>query len=114
MTQFDDLYEVSREEYEGFLRGLKRGKFTQQRDDDYTMRIVSNASGKDICGYKIVDDITHFYIFNMPSAEESQEVVPTRKIVLTSPEQVQAVLNGLKELKANGGIIPEHSSLSEE
>ena len=56
----------------------------------------------------------HYYIFSLPNKEESVEVKPRVKVVLNTKEEVQAVINGLKEIRENGGVIPEHWRTQEE
>ena len=94
---FDDRYEVDFDTYRDFLHTLIPGKFKQNVSDDGKVRtsvITSNATSKDICGY-----VRGYYIFALPEKFEAQEARPTVRITLDTPQQVQAVLNGLKNMK---------------
>lgn len=100
---FDDRYEVDFDTYRDFLHTLIPGKFKQNVSDDGKVRtsvITSNATSKDICGY-IRGEIgePRYYIFALPEKFEAQEARPTVRITLDTPQQLQAVLNGLKNMK---------------
>ena len=92
---FDDRYEVDFDTYRDFLHTLIPGKFKQNVSDDGKVR-----TSKDICGY-VRGEIgePRYYIFALPEKFEAQEARPTVRITLDTPQQVQAVLNGLKNMK---------------
>ena len=100
---FDDRYEVDFETYRDFLHTLMPGKFKQNVSDDGKVRtliITSNTTLKDICGY-IRGEIgePRYYIFALPEKFEAREVRPTVRVTLETPQQVQAVIDGLKKMQ---------------
>lgn len=107
---FNELYEVSRDEYVGFLDQIKPSfRLVEQvkMDGDYNAIVIrSMKTGKDLCGvlsYTGEDDVpSKFYVFNMPDNDERQPSKPKQKIVLETQEEVQAVLNILASLNKKG------------
>ena len=111
-----ELFEVDFEYYEDYFHSLKPGMFHGVIDEENnSMTIVSNTTGNKMCGYDVdKDDKAHYYIFSLPTKEESVEIKPRIKVVLNTKEEVQAVIDGLKEIRENGGVIPEHWRTQEE
>lgn len=99
---FEDKYEVEFPMYRDFLRSLKQGCFIQEKKNEEEREILtisSKSSGNLICGWTREGNNYRYYIVSLPRAFESVEVKPVNRVVLTTPQQVQAVLKGLKELK---------------
>ena len=111
-----ELFEVDFGYYEDYLHSLKQGMFHRVEDEENnSLTIVSNTTGNKMCGYDVDEnDKAHYYIFSLPTKEESVEIKPRIKVVLNTKEEVQAVINGLKEIRENGGVIPEHWRTQEE
>lgn len=111
-----ELFEVDFGYYEDYFHSLKPGMFHGVIDEENnSMTIVSNTTGNKMCGYDVdKDDKAHYYIFSLPAKEESVEIKPRVKVILNTKEEVQAVINGLKEIRENGGVIPEHWRTQEE
>lgn len=108
------LFEVEFKFYKDYLHGLKQGCFKREETEN-SLTIVSNTTGNKMCGYEIDDSgVIHYYIFSSPLKEESVEIKPRIQVVLNTKEEVQAVFNGLKEIRENGGVIPEHWRAKEE
>lgn len=97
----DEIYEVGRDEFVGFLKQLKRDCVCITSDNDgllYTSidkkrtfaALVNNTN----------DDSYKYYVIDMPLPEERIAAKPIRKITLETQEEVQAffdILNRLKE-----------------
>lgn len=102
----DELYEVSRNEYTVFVHRVK----PEARDiheygtPDGTIHteLWSKNSGIRLCGRTsnpITEEKERYYIWEYPAIEEAQEwSPPAYRVVLETPQQVQAVLDGLKKL----------------
>ena len=99
----NSIYEVTRDEYAGFIGGLKKDacEVEQIYDEHMTiMKIKSKARGTHFCTRVIPDDdVEHYYIFNMPLAEESVPNKPVLKISLDTKEDVQAFFDVLNKLQ---------------
>ena len=100
----NSIYEVTRDEYAGFIGGLKKDACDVEQiyDEHMTiMKIKSKARGVHFCTRIIPDDdVEHYYIFNMPLAEESVPNKPVLKITLDNKEEVQAFFNVLNKLQS--------------
>ena len=99
----NSIYEVTRDEYAGFIGGLKKDacEVEQIYDEHMTiMKIKSKARGVHFCTRIIPDDdVEHYYIFNMPLTEESIPNKPVLKISLDTKEDVQAFFDVLNKLQ---------------
>lgn len=114
MKENIDLYEVDFPFYRDYLHGLRQGMFKREKDETSCF-IFSNTTGKKMCGFQEDEaGVVHYYIFETPLAEESQEYTPRPQIVINTYEELQAIINGLKEIRENGGTIPEHWRTKEE
>ena len=99
----NSIYEVTRDEYAGFISGLNKQKCDVEQcyEKDMTvMKIKSKATGTHFCTRIIPEEgEEHYYIFNMPSAEESVPNKPVMKISLETKEEVQAFFDALNKLQ---------------
>lgn len=94
-----NIYEVSREEYKGFVNEIKpqyRDVRVEQLNDLHTAtKIFSINTGKCLCSrvyYSAKEgepDPERYFIFEMPEPYERLPAKPVQKIVLTTKEQVQ-------------------------
>ncbi len=111
----DDIYEVTRDEYIGFVEQIKpdaRDVQVVHIDDDHVAaHIYSKNTGKHLCSRvacsnESKNEPERYYVINMPEPEERKPPIPKRKIVLTTKEEVQALMDFLskksKEGKGNG------------
>ena len=98
------LFEVSREEYKQFVKRIKPGcgEIANEEINRHAMatKIMSKKTGKCLCSRVCYDDETpeQYYIFEIPDADESQEYIPCKKVVLETREQVQAFFDVMAKL----------------
>lgn len=104
----DDLYEVSRSEYSGFVRSVKPEirDIREYGDSDGTIHIElwSKTHNIRLCGRisnPQTNDPERYYIWDYPEENEMQEWTPGRRIVLDTPQQVQAVFDAIKKAHGN-------------
>lgn len=99
----NDIYEVTRDEYAGFISGLNKQmcEVEQCYEEHMTiMKIKSKLRGTHLCTRIIPDDdIEHYYIFNMPLKEESIPNKPVMKVTLETKEEVQHFFDALAKLQ---------------
>ena len=105
---YNSLYEVSRDEYVGFVHQIKPECKDIETEfiNDYTIiKTVSKKTGIHFCSRIIPDDGNgkeHYFVFNMPEDDERQPGKPVRKITLETKEEVQSFLDVLsKVMKEN-------------
>lgn len=116
VMRYDDMYEVTREDYRCFINQIKENcrKIETEQIDKTTIgiKVIGAKSGRCLAGrtYDPREGISNrkpekYYIFSTPSAEES--LPPRAQVVLETKEQVQAIINGLAEMrrKANEGNL---------
>ena len=108
----NSIYEVSRDEYAGFIGQLNKQMcdIEQFYEDKMTiMKIKSKATGTHLCTRIIPeDDVEHYFVFNMPAENERVAPKPVMKINLETREEVQAfvdILNKLQQEKKDDGNI---------
>ena len=110
MITDNSIYEVTRNEYKGFIEQIKpehRRVETVEIDDRHTAtKTFSINTGKCLCSRLtyIADygepEPEKYYIFEMPENYERQAPIPKRQIVLESKEEVQAFFDFLaKQIK---------------
>lgn len=99
----NSIYEVSRDEYAGFISGLKKDVCDVEQYYESNMTIIkikSKLRDVHLCTRIIPeDDIEHYYIFNMPTAEESVPSKPVMKVTLETKEEVQAFFDALNKIQ---------------
>ena len=99
----NDIYEVTRDEYAGFIGQLNKQMcdVEQYFENNLTiMKIKSKKTGTHFCTRIIPeDDIEHYYIFNMPLPEESLPAKPVMKVTLETKEEVQNFFDALNKLQ---------------
>ncbi len=101
-----DLFEVTRDDYVGFLDQIKRDcKAVKKstRDNLNVLEVYSKNTDKLLCArtVNIDDNSEKFYIYNMPENEERQASPARRKIVLETKEEVQAFFDILSKVSKN-------------
>ena len=98
----NDIYEVTRDEYVGFVSEIKqecRDVEVSHLEDCTIMKILSKKTGTHFCTRIVPENgEEHYFIFNMPLDEERQAGKPILKIRLESREEVQAFLNALSKI----------------
>lgn len=103
----NDIYEVTRDEYVGFLSQIKKECLRVEKEDHDNFHFIKSYSKKfntHLCT-RIVpieneneNEQEHFYVFNMPQDEERQPPTPVRKILLETQEEVQAFFDILSKV----------------
>lgn len=109
----EDLYQVNRDEYVGFIGQLNKDKteVEQYSNEHYTtITIVSKKTGKNLCSrVSFGGGREEYYIFEMPEDDERITPKPIMKVHLDTLEQVQAFFTALgkaqKEIEENAGNI---------
>lgn len=101
----NEIYEVSRDEYVGFLNQIKPDAYfseTIEEDNYFFIKVYSKNSGTHLCTRimpKSTDEEGHYYVFNMPDNEERCAPIAIRKIHLETREQVQEFFNALSKIQ---------------
>ena len=108
----NSIYEVTRDEYVGFIGQLNKEMMDveQYYEEDLTiMKIRSKNTGIHLCTRIISDESEHYYVFNMPADDERIAPKPVMKVTLNSKEEVQKFFDALNKLqleaKENAGDI---------
>lgn len=105
MITDNSIYEVTRNEYKGFVEQIKpeyRRVEVIEIDKRHTAsKIFSKKTGKCLCS-RVSYTATYgdpepekYYVFEIPEKEERQAPVPKQQIVLESKEEVQAFFDFL-------------------
>ena len=109
----NSIYEVSRDEYVGFVSQLNKEmcEYEQAYQEDLLIiKIKSKNTGVHFCT-RIVpkEGDAHYFIFNMPLDKERIAPKPVRKIILDTKEDVKTFFETLneaiQEAKENAGDI---------
>ena len=99
----NSIYEVSRDEYAGFIGQLNKQMCDVEQfyEDKMTiMKVKSKTTGTHLCTRIIPeDDVEHYFVFNMPAEDERVAPKPVMKINLETREEVQAFVNILNKLQ---------------
>ena len=105
----NSIYEVTREDYKGFVNQIKPEcrdvKIEEIGTTHVAAKIYSKKTGKCLCSrvsYSVdygEPEPEKYYIFEMPEDDERQAPVPVKKITLTSKEEVQAFFDAIKKLQ---------------
>ena len=99
----DDIYEVSRDEYAGFIGGLNKKECEVEQvfnENETILKIKSKLRDIPLCTRIIPqNDVEKYYIYNMPSKEESVPNKPVLQIKLETREEVQAFFDALSKLQ---------------
>ena len=97
----NEIYEVTRDEYVGFMSQLKpeyRDTEISHLEDNTIIKVLSKKTGTHLCTRIIPEnEEEHYYIFNMPEDEERQAGRPIKKIILETPEEVQTFFDILSK-----------------
>ena len=109
----NSIYEVTRDEYVGFLGQLNKTMMDVEQffEQDLTiMKVKSKNTGMHLCSRIIPDEgDEHYYVFNMPADDERILPKPVMKITLDNKDDVQAFFDALNKLqleaKENAGNI---------
>lgn len=99
----NSIYEVERDEYAGFIGQLNKTMMDVEQfyEENMTvMKIKSKKTGILLCTRIIPEEgEEHYYVFNMPEAEERVRPKPVMKITLDNKEDVQTFFNALNKIQ---------------
>ena len=99
----NDIYEVTRDEYAGFIGQLNKEMMDVEQfyQEDITfIKIKSKNTGIHLCTRIIPDEgEEHYYVFNMPADDERVAPKPIMKIQLDTKEEVQAFFDALNKIQ---------------
>lgn len=98
MMDCKTMYEVTRPEYESFVRSLKpdiRAVKCTETPEGCCTRILRKTTNECFCERESFKDgsAEKYYIYILPLHEETAEVQPHRVVRLTTPQQVQKLLD---------------------
>ena len=100
-----DIYEVSRDEYAGFLGQIKHDAKlveTIKEDNATILKVYSVNDGTHFCSRVIPnneEEEEKYYVFNMPADDERKPPEAIRKIILSTKEEVQAFFDVLGKIQ---------------
>ena len=107
--KINDIFEVSRDEYVGFINQIKpecRETEIIGRGEPYTELNVFSKDGTRHFATRTIRSIQNedkseekYYVIDMPLEEERQEPKRVKKIVLETQEEVQAFVDALSKLQ---------------
>lgn len=100
---FDERYEVYREDYKNFIETFKpecRRIEEVDSENKHITRVVSKKSNKCL-GARVTyeDKPEQYYIFELPTPEESNPPILKQRVVLSDIKQVQAFFDGLQKMQ---------------
>lgn len=104
---YDDIYEVSRDEYVGFLGQIKkscRSVETKHIGDERIEVITSSIDKERIFAKQVIikdEEEPKYYVYDMPLDHERQQPPAVRKVVLETKEDIQRFLDFLGKLGGN-------------
>jgi hypothetical protein len=101
----NNIYEVTRDEYAGFIGQLNKEMMDieqfYQKDMTF-IKIKSKNTGIHLCTRIIPDEgEEHYFVFNMPADNERIAPKPVMKIQLDTKEEVQAFFDALNKIQQN-------------
>lgn len=99
----NSIYEVSRDEYVGFIGQLNKQMMDVEQYYEYDitiMKIKSKSTGTHLCTRMITESgEEYYYVFNMPADDERVAPKPVMKITLDNKEDVQKFFDALNQLQ---------------
>ena len=108
----DDIYEVTQDEYAGFIGCIKRDTCdmeTAHLEDVTKLSLVSKKTGKTLATRLVYESGEEkYYVYNMPDDDERCAPKPVQKIVLEDKEEVQKffeILQKIQKGEINDGTI---------
>lgn len=99
-----EVFEVSKDEYTGFLAQIKKGTYYSQLEEldesHKELNIYSKKTDK-LLASQVVDkeDNSLFYVYTMPDDDERKAPPAVTKIELQSQEEVEAFFKILNEAR---------------
>lgn len=100
----ENIYEVSRDEYVGFVSQINPEMRTSKEEQNETegakwIKTYSKKTNRLLCAREILEDGNeNYYVFEMPLPEERIAPKPVRKVTLETREEVQNFFNALSQI----------------
>lgn len=101
----ETIYEVTLEDYKGFIRQIKPGCFRiekNEEDEDPFEHIISVSTNRILAARRTNKNITKYYIYEFPAPEERRPAKPIFHLNLETREEVQAFFNVLNKMYKEG------------
>lgn len=106
----NDLYEVSHNEFKGFIEQIKPECFIYKEigyssdcNEEREIKILSTDESRHfasiITKYAKDEIETHFYVYEMPKDEERRAAKRIRQITLETPEEVKLFFQALNNIQ---------------
>lgn len=103
----NELYEVSRDEYAGLVKQLKRDCVELEEgilQGVTFLKLKSKKTGKHLTTRVISEEGEEkYYVFNLPENDERTAAPRIRQIHLETPEEVQTFFDILQQINKEGG-----------
>ena len=99
----EDIYEVTRDEYTGFIMELNKAMMdvTISYEEDLAIeKIFSKKTGKLLCTRVLSnEEEPHYFIYDMPEQEEKIPPKAVLKINITTKEEAQSLFDALNKMQ---------------
>lgn len=99
----EEFYEVPRQVYKDFIKGIKKGSCDIEVDEQEEFRFTrmkSKISGKVYCARKtfLKEEIEKYYIFDEPMLKEDTQAIEVHpKYIIDNPKDLQKILDYISE-----------------
>jgi len=102
----DEVYEVTRDEFKGFIDQIKPECFTYEEygfgneyGETHEIKVTSTDSTRHFASIKrfYEDENIHYYVYEMPHDDECRPAKSVYQITLNSPEEVAEFFKLLKQ-----------------
>ena len=101
---YRDIYRVSRNDYKSFINRLNSGVVRVEEvsvdENIKQINVYSKKTEKLLCARETAEGAPElYYIFEYPDNDEWHKPIPRVKVELETPEEVQALLDGLAKMR---------------
>ena len=104
----NELYEVTRDEYAGFLSQINKHSIETEvfeESNNTIIKVYSKTSKQHLCTRIVNDEQEFYYVFNMPPEEDRVPPQKIKRITLNTREEVEAFLNILSKLSKEDNFL---------
>ena len=106
----DEIYEVSRDEFKGFMDQIRPECFIYKEygygydsyDSTREIKIYSADETRHFASIKSIDGNPKYYVYEMPHDDERRAPKRIMKVTLETQEEVQDFFNALNTLQNRG------------
>ena len=100
----DELYEVTRNEFKGFINQIKPDCFDHvilDYEGYKEIKIISTDRKRHFASVKTFpnDEEMHYFVYEMPNDDERCEAKPVKTITLNTKEEVQTFFEALHKIQ---------------